>query len=179
MRASDFETLFRYEEPIERAVVQVLTAAGLSAFRSRDRAGAKTPFVTAKLIPGGETGHKGQYLPGRFMSDAFHGHLLLSVYTARADDEQASPGAAAVGTALNPDHGPDKHALLVGQVRVLMLYASAKFTEANLPFHYLEQIQDAGVAARVDEDTGVDVSPLLYKVVFGIRPSAWPLPPAP
>ena len=181
MRAPDLATLFRYEEAIERAVVHVLTLAGIGAYRSRDRAAAKTPYVAVKLMPGGATGHRGQYKPGYFMLDAFAGKLVLTAYTNRADPAQAPVGAAGIGAPANIDHGPDTHAMLLGQLRVAMLYASEQLTGTNpfLSYHYLAQIQDAGVAARVDDDADLDVSPLLFTVAFGIRDGAWPLPPAP
>ena len=175
--APDLATLFRYEEAIERAVVSVLTAAQISAFRSRDLAKAKSPYVGVKLMSAGATGHASTKIPGFVTFDAWAGSLLLTATTNRADPAQAPVTVGPIGTPFNVDHGPDTHAMLLGQLRVAMLYATASLTETNpfLQYHYVQQILEAGVAARVDQDADLDISPLLYTVKFGIRGTAWPL----
>lgn len=181
MPAPDLATLYRPEEFIERAVVDVLTRNGIAAFRSRDRAKAKTPAVHVKFWPGKPTGHRGQYRPGFFCYDAWNGTLVCTVFTNRADPSQAAYGAPAMGAEVNTDSGTDAHGLLLGQVRVFFQYQSEQFTAANpfLPYHALVQIQDNGAIPDVNTDTDLDATPLSYQILFCVRGDAWPLLPSP
>ena len=155
MRASSLEQLFDFETAMEAAVVAALTAAGITAHSQRDSADRKTPRVEVQFSSGAVTGHMA--MPGRTqIYDQFSGTLRLTVVTDRAKNEAS-------------------HSVFISKIRSKLYQPAKVFTEANLPFYDILDVQDQGLQIGVDPERNLDVTVNIYSIRFGINSEAWPI----
>lgn len=155
MRASSLEQLFDFETAIEAAVAGVLASMGISVHSQRDSADLKTPRIEVQFSSGSVTGHMA-IVGCAQIYDQFAGTLRLTVVTDRAKNESS-------------------HSVFISKIRSKLYQPAKVFTESNLPFYDVFDVQDQGLQIGLDPERNLDVTVNAYSIRFGINPEAWPI----
>ena len=161
MSAPDYETIYDYEGAIEKAVKDLLTTNGITAYRQRDLDEAKTPYVAVQLNVGAASGHLARLPNGDFRPDQLSGQLKFAITTNRGQN--------------NADHPTIR-----AKIRNLMYRAWGTvktLTQTELPYHVIlpQTVLEAGTVQSVGSDEDHDISTITFNLGFGIRPDAWPV----
>ena len=158
MSAPDLKSILKYEAAVQNAWSAILQNAGVPAgqiFIEFLNQAAVTPRVEINLTNIVPTLHRGQFLPGQFTFDAWHGQLVTRVITRRNVN-----GA--------------QHDDLLGIVRGEALYFRNRFSVTLLPWHCMTQIEEASTHRMIDPERDEDITELTHKIVLSVRAGAWP-----
>ena len=161
MPAPDYETIYDYEGAIEKAVKDLLTTNGITAYRQRDLDEAATPFVAVQLNVGAATGHMARLPSGDLRPDQFDGQLRVAITTNRGKNNSNHPTIRAkIRNLLYRAWGTDK-----------------TLTRTELPYHVIlpQSVLETGTVQSVENDDDHDMSTITFNLGFGIRPDAWPV----
>jgi len=158
MSAPSIRNILQYEAAVQTAWRAILENAGVpvgSVFLEFVTQTSVTPRVEINLTNVVPTLHRGQFLPGMFTFDAWHGQLVTRVVTRRSVN-----GAA--------------HDDLLGIARAEALYFKNRFTVTLLPWHCMTQIEEASTHRMIDPERDEDITELTHKIVLSVRAGAWP-----
>ena len=169
MPATSLAQLYAFEDQFMSTASAVLAAAGFATPYSR---GAETPIAdTATLVrftTGAATGEMVRIprgdAAGRPAYGRFTGTLEVVRYRPRREGQSLT---ALVG--VQRELGLD-----AGKIRALFGRAVLPFTEENLQFLFVTDIQPAPSSWGFDEDHQLDLVNLQWQVTFEIRTTAWP-----
>ncbi len=148
--------IFAYERAVENAVREMLRTAGLRAFvEFDDEQKDPTPYVEIQLNSVTPYGLHRVLYQGATLRDAWEGTLTIRVVTARGKNS-------------------DKQYEMLGRSRIEMLLFRDRFTDGLLPYHHVDDLKETGLSRGNDSVNSLDWSELSYRIIFSVRPLAWP-----
>lgn len=162
MKAHDLETLYAVERYVEPGIASILAlATNVQALSTFSTGELKQPRLEISLEMGRQSPdhHAIRTVNGypQPVPDAWDGCTLVirSVVNRTKDWQQ-------------------RQAKLRAQIRLCMLDASDKFTEAALPYHQIMLAREAGTSLSVDSSEDEDVCEIRFDCDICIRENAWP-----
>jgi hypothetical protein len=157
-QAPDWKTFYKFEANVLAGWNTILQNAGISPdqlFQEFMATSSTTPRMELNVVGMKPTGHKGEYKPGFFTWDAWHGQLITKTITRRN---------------VNGEFHDD----LLATARVEALYFNDRFQEDVLPYYIMVTIEDAGSIRVVDPERDEDITELTHAFRIGVRPGAFP-----
>jgi hypothetical protein len=156
--APNIREILKYEAAVQNAWRAILQNAGVPAsqlfieFLNQSSVTPRMEINLTNIVP---TLHRGQFLPGQFTFDAWHGQLITRVITRRNMN-----GA--------------QHDELLGIARSEALYFKNRFTTTLLPWHTMTQIEEESTHRMIDPERDEDITELTHKIIISVRAGAWP-----
>lgn len=154
--APDYETIFDVEGAVEDACKAILAEYRVKAFRQFEDERLPAERVDIRLLLRDQRDHASQYIPGRFVRDAWNGVLVFAVWSKR---KRGADGF---------------HRKTRARIRMGAEYFSQKFGDELLPYHVLKSITFRDCDPGYDKDDDADFSLLSYDVIVCVRDGAWP-----
>lgn len=158
MPATTEAQLYDFESQWDSAIKTVLDAIAPTYTPSTPLESASTPYIKAEFNQRGVAGPASALLRGQtseLQPDAFEGEIVINLVTNR--QKSGAPN------------------LLRGSIRAIMLPKAQAFNVALLPWLEVLSLEETSSARDTDQDLDTDVTALTYKVIYGIRPDAWPV----
>lgn len=156
MPAPDLDTLYKFEDNIETAVVTVLTALSVTCKKQREDVTRVTPMVSVQVAMGEARPDHGYQSPAdnQWRYDMFRGAIRLELVTNRNDNNSQHPTLrATIRKAFSKD---------------------GAFDASNLPYYTVWNLRPTGTSPEVETEDRHDVSTMDYEFELWIKPDAWP-----
>lgn len=162
MAATSKIQIYAFENNFERAVEQVLDAAGIPAFIEKTR--ETLPATRVEItFASGEAINEAVLENREQVYDFFNARLTLRIVTERPEEQPSLISGVA-----------SLHEEWAAQVRAALEERAVPFTTANLPYYTVTTIRQLGTARDLDPRWLEDYTRIEFLVQFGIRSDAWP-----
>jgi len=163
MPASSLKQIYNYEGAFERAVRDLLQAAGY-ADTYVEQANATLPESRIEVTFAAGAAVNEEVLPdGAHVYDFFEGRLAIRIVTVRPVDRPSLISGVAT-----------LHEEWAAAVRTSLEERAAPFTTVNLPYYAVKTIRPLATTRDLDPRWLEDYTRLEFFVQFGIRSDAWP-----
>lgn len=162
MAATSKIQIYAFESNFERAVEQVLDAAGVPAYVEKNSESLPATHV-AITFASGEAINLAVLPNHEEVYDFFNARLTLQITTERPEDQPSLISGVA-----------SLHEEFAARVRAALEERANPFTTANLPYYAVKTIRQLGTARDIDPRWLVDYTRIEFLVQFGIRSDAWP-----
>lgn len=163
MPATSLKQIYNFEGAFERAVRDLLTAAGNADSFIEQSLGSLPESRIEVTFAAGAAVNEECLANGQHVYDFFEGRLTLRIVTVRpADRASLIPGVATL------------HEEWAAAVRAALEERAAPFTTANLPYYAVKTIRPLATTRDLDARWLEDYTRLEFFVQFGIRSDQWP-----
>ena len=160
MPAANLATLMDFETQIDDAIVAALAAASLTAYAAMSTTEKVMPFCSVKTHTITSIEHY-ETIAGILRPTMFSATVDVGVFTNRTET-----------------NGPANHKTYRGTVRNHLSHwlanQSGAVLNSRLSYLKVADFVEAGTSRDVDADNTADVTVFSFRLVFQIRPDAWP-----